>query len=53
MSANYGGTEIRGALGAVFGSRNVAAPTAVFVLTDGEVGQVSFHLGATHGYTGH
>ncbi|KAJ7356809.1 von Willebrand factor type A domain-containing protein [Mycena albidolilacea] len=37
MSADYGGTEIRGALNAVFKSRNIAAPTAVFVLTDGEV----------------
>ncbi|KAJ7124825.1 hypothetical protein C8R43DRAFT_1030894 [Mycena crocata] len=37
MSADYGGTEIRGAFDAVFKSCNAAVPTAVFVLTDGEV----------------
>ncbi|KAJ6626917.1 von Willebrand factor type A domain-containing protein [Mycena sp. CBHHK59/15] len=37
MSADYGGTEIRAALGAVFRSRNIAISTAVFVLTDGDV----------------
>ncbi|KAJ6569664.1 von Willebrand factor type A domain-containing protein [Mycena capillaripes] len=36
MDANYGGTEIRSALNAVFRSRNVAVSTAVFLLTDGE-----------------
>ncbi|KAJ6604133.1 hypothetical protein DFH09DRAFT_1353967 [Mycena vulgaris] len=37
MSADYGGTEIRSALKAVFASRNIANSTAVFVLTDGDV----------------
>ncbi|KAJ7604890.1 von Willebrand factor type A domain-containing protein [Mycena polygramma] len=40
MSADYGGTEIRNALDAVFRSRNVSATTAVFVLTDGEVNDI-------------
>ena len=37
MSANYGGTEMRGALQKVFSMRNNDIPTSVFVLTDGEV----------------
>ncbi|KAF7340086.1 hypothetical protein MVEN_01926700 [Mycena venus] len=37
MTADHGGTEIRSALNAVFSTRNISAPTAVFVLTDGEV----------------
>lgn len=37
MSADYGGTEIRSALDCVFKYRNKYCPTAVFVLTDGEV----------------
>jgi sulfur relay (sulfurtransferase) DsrF/TusC family protein len=41
MSADYGGTEIRGAMDAVFRSRNPAGSTAVFVLTDGDVSAVS------------
>lgn len=39
MKADYGGTEMRAALSKVFESRTVTAPTAVFVLTDGEVRQ--------------
>jgi hypothetical protein len=38
MGANYGGTEIRAALQAAFGSRDRDGPTSIFVLTDGEVG---------------
>ncbi|KAJ7151532.1 von Willebrand domain-containing protein [Mycena filopes] len=37
MAADHGGTEIRSALDAVFGSRSTFVSTAVFVLTDGEV----------------
>ncbi len=37
MSADYAGTEIRSALHNVFTSRIRTSPTAVFVLTDGEV----------------
>jgi len=37
MSANMGGTEIRAALAGVFEKRLETCPTAVFVLTDGEV----------------
>ncbi|KAJ7456501.1 von Willebrand factor type A domain-containing protein [Mycena latifolia] len=37
MNADFGGTEIREALKAVFGSRDTSVTTAVFVLTDGEV----------------
>ncbi|KAJ7071390.1 von Willebrand factor type A domain-containing protein [Mycena amicta] len=37
MDANYGGTEIKKALEAVFASRNTSSSTAVFVLTDGDV----------------
>lgn len=37
MDANYGGTEIRGALKQVFKSRKGDIPTACFLLTDGEV----------------
>ncbi|KAF7306502.1 hypothetical protein MIND_00441500 [Mycena indigotica] len=37
MDSNYGGTEIRTALEAVFASRNSSSSTAVFVLTDGDV----------------
>ncbi|KAJ7102421.1 von Willebrand factor type A domain-containing protein [Mycena belliarum] len=37
MSADYGGTEIREALRAVFGSRDRNVASAIFVLTDGEV----------------
>lgn len=44
MSADYGGTEIRSGLGAVFASRNTHVSTAVFVLTDGEVNAVAFYL---------
>ncbi|KAJ7482239.1 von Willebrand factor type A domain-containing protein [Mycena galericulata] len=36
MEANYGGTEIRGALQRCFESRIIDRPTAVFLLTDGE-----------------
>ncbi|KAJ7226005.1 hypothetical protein GGX14DRAFT_642349 [Mycena pura] len=36
MDADYGGTEIKTALNAVFATRNIAVSTAVFVLTDGE-----------------
>ncbi|TFK76711.1 hypothetical protein BDN72DRAFT_753479 [Pluteus cervinus] len=36
MSANLGGTEIRGALESVFRSRSNSTAVAVFVLTDGE-----------------
>ncbi|KAF4572545.1 hypothetical protein EYR36_007053 [Pleurotus pulmonarius] len=37
MDASFGGTEIRSALKEVFRTRNQTMPTAVFVLTDGEV----------------
>ena len=37
MSADYGGTEIRQALQHVLDSATSTMPTAVFVLTDGEV----------------
>ena len=37
MSANYGGTEIPDALEQVLRSRRTDIPTAVFVLTDGQV----------------
>ncbi|KAF7437223.1 hypothetical protein PC9H_004059 [Pleurotus ostreatus] len=37
MDASFGGTEIRSALKEVFQTRNRTMPTAVFVLTDGEV----------------
>ncbi|KAF7319883.1 hypothetical protein MKEN_00771500 [Mycena kentingensis (nom. inval.)] len=37
MDASYGGTEIKGALEAVFASRITSNPTAVYVLTDGKV----------------
>ncbi|KAF8213635.1 hypothetical protein K438DRAFT_1661860 [Mycena galopus ATCC 62051] len=40
MAADYGGTEIRSALNAVFSCRNPALPTAVFVLTDGEASDI-------------
>lgn len=40
MSANYGGTEIRSALSFTLRARNFDQPTVVFVLTDGEVGQM-------------
>ncbi|KAJ7088561.1 von Willebrand factor type A domain-containing protein [Mycena crocata] len=36
MLANYGGTEIRGALKETFAARKLDRPTSVFVLTDGE-----------------
>ncbi|KAJ3529472.1 hypothetical protein NM688_g7850 [Phlebia brevispora] len=35
MLANYGGTELRSALNAIFATRCVSLPTSVFVLTDG------------------
>ncbi|KAF7367359.1 hypothetical protein MSAN_00798300 [Mycena sanguinolenta] len=41
MNADYGGTDIRPALHAIFSFRDVAVPTAVFVLTDGEVTDIS------------
>ena len=37
MRADYGGTEIRQALQHVLDSTTSSMPTAVFVLTDGEV----------------
>ena len=37
MGANYGGTEIRQALQYALDSISINMPTAVFVLTDGEV----------------
>jgi hypothetical protein len=37
MQADYGGTEIRQAIEQVLDSRATWTPTAVFVLTDGEV----------------
>lgn len=37
MLSNYGGTEIQSAITKVFLSRKTDVPTAVFVLTDGEV----------------
>ena len=40
MAADMPGTELRGALESVFASRNRTVPTAVFVLTDGEVAEV-------------
>lgn len=43
MEANYGGTEIRQALQHVLNSRTTSMPTAVFVLTDGEVSVISTH----------
>ncbi|KAF7373351.1 hypothetical protein MSAN_00544700 [Mycena sanguinolenta] len=36
MDANYGGTEIRGALQRCFETRKTDRPTSVFVLTDGQ-----------------
>ncbi|KAJ6542748.1 von Willebrand factor type A domain-containing protein [Mycena capillaripes] len=36
MQADYGGTEIRGALQQCFKARKLDRPTSVFVLTDGE-----------------
>ncbi|KAM0753175.1 hypothetical protein T439DRAFT_339005 [Meredithblackwellia eburnea MCA 4105] len=36
MSANYGGTEIRLAMEAVFKARKTDRPTSLFVLTDGD-----------------
>lgn len=42
MSANYGGTVMRGALENVFASRKADIPTAVFVLTDGQVRSTAF-----------
>ncbi|KAJ7131734.1 von Willebrand factor type A domain-containing protein, partial [Mycena crocata] len=36
MDADYGGTEIRGALKQTFTARKLDRPTSVFVLTDGE-----------------
>lgn len=37
MTANYGGTEIQGALEHVLRTRKTDLPSAIFVLTDGEV----------------
>ena len=37
MEADLGGTEIHGALNVTLSSRSFDVPTAVFVLTDGEV----------------
>ena len=37
MNADYGGTDILGALDKTLSSKNPTIPTAVFVLTDGEV----------------
>ena len=37
MKADLGGTEIYGALSVTLSSRSLDVPTAVFVLTDGEV----------------
>lgn len=44
MDADYGGTEIRNALNAVFKSSNKRTPVAAFVLTDGEVRQTNARL---------
>jgi hypothetical protein len=41
MSADYGGTEIEDALKRVFRARRTDTPTAVFMLTDGEVSKPS------------
>jgi hypothetical protein len=37
MKANYGGTEIAKALHFAIASRNRDRPTAMFVLTDGDI----------------
>jgi len=50
MQSNYGGTEIGSALLHVFSKRNKAMPTALFVLTDGEVSRVKFELTASFDY---
>jgi len=41
MEADYGGTEIRQALQHIFNCQTSSMPTAVFVLTDGEVRVIS------------
>lgn len=43
MDADYGGTEIRSALSKTLSSRVSGMPTAVFVLTDGEVSVPSLY----------
>jgi hypothetical protein len=45
MEADYGGTEIRGALKACFAGRTLDRPTSVFVLTDGEAWNLDAVLG--------
>lgn len=45
MLANLGGTEIGQAHEAVFNARHKSIPTAVFVLTDGQVQVRNFCVG--------
>ncbi|KAJ6526596.1 von Willebrand factor type A domain-containing protein [Mycena vulgaris] len=52
MQANYGGTEIRGALQQCFETRKTDRPTTVFVLTDGEAWDVDGVLNEVKGAVG-
>lgn len=47
MGADYGGTEIRKAIEHVVASRTARMPTAIFLLTDGEVRTHPFRCAKT------
>ena len=48
MEADMGGTEIEGVLQCVFSSRSSVVPTAIIVLTDGEVTPWLYLMFYTH-----
>ncbi|KAJ7352653.1 von Willebrand factor type A domain-containing protein [Mycena albidolilacea] len=52
MEADYGGTEIRGALEACFAGRTLDRPTSVFMLTDGEAWNLDAVLGEVRAAVG-